>query len=377
MSESARFAMFVTVALSIWVAMHAYVLWRAWTLLPAGVPRRLVTSATVLLGVAYLAARLVAHSPLAAIAPPLEWAGANWMGVLFLLVVCCFAADLASGFGSLHRITLPARIAAFAAAGLLSAIALVLGHLPPVVRHYELRVAGLPPERDGFTLVAVSDLHLETLLGPGWSERLVQRIAALRPDLVAVVGDVLDGPDSTVRSHLPILARLGAPAGTWAVTGNHEFYAGLERSVAALRAAGWRVLRDEWHEVLPGLFLAGVDDLTARGQFGSPLRSLERVLAGRPDGVTILLSHTPWLAEDAAARGVSLMISGHTHGGQIWPFGLLVRQRYPFLAGRYRVGSMHLLVGRGTGTWGPRMRLWQRSELLHITLRTEGESSSP
>jgi predicted MPP superfamily phosphohydrolase len=375
MSESARLAIFLSVAASIWVAMHVYVLSRAWSLLPAGTPRRILTGASILLAVAYLLARLLAHSPLAALATPLEWLGANWMGVLFLLVVCLFAADLASAFGSLPRLALPARAAAIATAGLLSATGLVLGHLPPVVRHWELAVPGLPPERDGFTLVAVSDLHLGTLLGPGWTERLVQRIAALRPDAVAVVGDVLDGPESALRPHLPILARLKAPAGTWAVTGNHEFYAGLERSVAALSAAGWRVLRDEWQELVPGVLLAGVDDLTARGQFGTPLRSLEPVLANRPAGVTILLSHTPWLVEEAAERGVAVMISGHTHAGQIWPFGVLVRQRYPFLAGHYQVGRMHLLVGCGTGTWGPRMRLWQRSELLHITLRAATDES--
>ena len=135
----------------------------------------------------------------------------------------------------------------------------------------------------------------------------------------------------------------------------------------------FKLLRNGWAEVRPGLILAGVDDLTARrrnGQGGDPI---SQALVGRPAGATILLSHTPWQAERAARAGAGLMLSGHTHGGQIWPFGYLMRRFYPLLEGRYEVGGMTVIVSRGTGLWGPRMRLWRPSEILRVTLRWKGK----
>ena len=102
---------------------------------------------------------------------------------------------------------------------------------------------------------------------------------------------------------------------------------------------------------------------------------IAQALEGRPPGATILLSHTPWQAERIAGAGVGLMLSGHTHGGQIWPFGYLVRSRYPLLEGRYEVDRMPVLVSRGTGTWGPRMRLWRAGEILRVTLRGKGKKT--
>lgn len=135
----------------------------------------------------------------------------------------------------------------------------------------------------------------------------------------------------------------------------------------------FKLLRNGWAEVRPGLILAGVDDLTSsrlNGQGGDPI---SQALIGRPPGATILLSHTPWQTGSAAKAGAGLMLSGHTHGGQIWPFGYLVRSRYPLLEGRYEVDGMTVIVCRGTGTWGTRMRLWRPSEILHVTLRGKGK----
>jgi hypothetical protein len=131
------------------------------------------------------------------------------------------------------------------------------------------------------------------------------------------------------------------------------------------------VLRDEWTEAVPGLVLAGVDDLTARRQAGlGGGDPVGRSLAGRPaNGATIFLSHTPWRAEQAARLGAGLMLSGHTHAGQLFPFGFLVKLQYPLLAGTYHVEGMPVVVCRGTGTWGPRMRLFSRCEIVRITLR--------
>jgi predicted MPP superfamily phosphohydrolase len=253
----------------------------------------------------------------------------------------------------------------------LAAVAIVQGLRAPAIAAREVALPGLPPARDGLKVVQLSDLHLGTLLGERWLHARIAEAAALHPDLIVITGDLIDGDSARVEELLPQLRTLRAPLGVLAITGNHEFYAGIDRSVALFKAAGFEVLRDRHVGVAPGLIVAGIDDLTARRQFDLDGDPIAAALDGRGEGATIFLSHTPWRAAQAAARGVGLMLSGHTHDGQIWPFGYLVRFQYPYVGGSYDVHGMALLVSRGTGTWGPRMRLFSRSEITLITLRAK------
>lgn len=366
-------AVFVITVLTVWTSVHAYVLWRVWRLPAVNTPlsHRVLVVAAVFLWMSYPLSRFLYHWRLSAVARPLEYAGTTWMGVLFLLFATLLAVEVVTLGGSLLRGTVPAlRALAVAGALVLSGAALVQGLRDPVVRDYEVRLAGLPAEREGTVLVEISDIHLGTLIGERWLARLVGRVNAMKPDLVVVNGDLIDGNVGEVKPLLPILKSLRARLGVWTVTGNHEWYAGIDRSVRLLEDAGYTVLRDRWAEAAPGLVLAGVDDLTGRRQFGQVDHPIEKALAGRPAGATVLLSHSPLKADAAAAAGAGLMLSGHTHDGQIWPFGYLVRFAYPLLGGRYEVGGMSVIVCRGSGTWGPRMRLWLPSEIVRITLRT-------
>jgi uncharacterized protein len=391
MNDAGRLAVFFAIALSIWTALHAFVIWSVarTPLVAAHLPKRALLVAAALLWLSYPLGRFLDRPGLGGISFLLEVSGAVWMGVLFLMFVAIVASDVVrlpllllprgDGGGLAAAAALGANLPALAAALalLLGAIGVVQDARGPVVVEHEAILAGLPPERDGTVLVAVSDLHLGSLLGARWFERRLAQIEALRPDLIAVVGDLIDGNAARVEQLLPELQRLRAPLGVWAVTGNHEYYAGIDRSVKLLADAGFAVLRDRSAEVAPGLVLSGLDDLTARLQFAPPGAPrprpeawLDAALAGRAAGATVLLSHTPWLAERAAAAGVGLMLSGHTHDGQIWPFGYLVALRYPFVGGAYDVGGMRLVVCRGTGTWGPPIRLWRRSEIVRIVLRS-------
>jgi hypothetical protein len=366
-------AVFVITVLSVWALVHAYMLWRLWRLPTLNTPfaHRVLVVAAVFLWVSYPLSRFLYHWRLSTVARPLELAGTTWMGTLFLLFAALLVVDAVTAGGLLLPKLVPTlRGWALVLAALLSAIALVQGLRDPVVRDYEVRLAGLPAQRNGTVLVEVSDIHLGTLIGERWMARLVNRVNAMKPDLVVVDGDLVDGNVGEVEPLLPVLRGLRAPLGVWAVTGNHEWYAGIDRSVQLFKDAGYTVLRDRWAEVVPGLVFAGVDDLTGRRQFGQLDHSVEKALAGRPVGATVLLSHSPLNADAAAAAGAGLMLSGHTHDGQIWPFGYLVRFVYPLLGGRYEVNGMSVIVCRGTGTWGPRMRLWLPSEVLRITLRT-------
>lgn len=364
------FALFLFIVLTLWALMHAYVFWRVASIpwVERHVSRPVLISAAVALWLSYVLARWITkHWPAAW---PLEFFGANWMGVLFLLLAALLVVEVVTLGGWAFQTWAPSwRGGAVIVAGILSVVALGQGLRAPVVTEYEVRLPGLPKERDGTTLVAISDVHLGTLIGTRWMSRLVERIHGLHPDLVVVVGDLVDSHIDHAEVVLPVLQQLRAPLGVYAVTGNHEFYAKVDDCVRLMESAGYTVLRDRSVVVVPGLVVAGVDDLTARRQFGLGDEAVQKALANRAAGGTILLSHTPWQAEVAAAHGVGLMLSGHTHGGQIWPFSYLVQRQHPLLAGRYDVQGMTALVCRGTGTWGPRMRLWRPAEILRITLR--------
>jgi predicted MPP superfamily phosphohydrolase len=375
MTETGRFVVFFLVALSIWAGLHIYVGWRLSAVAALAGPHglRWLWGGLALLSLAYLAGRILERRGAETVGYPLELVGAAWMAMIFLAFAFVLVTDLTLSWWLAPRVGVLARATAAGAAITLTLVGAVQAARAPAVTSYEIRMAGLPPSLDGTTLVAISDLHLGSLLGSRWLAARIDQVDALKPDLVAVVGDLIDGNAERVERLVPELRRLHAPLGVWAVTGNHEFYAGLDKSLKVFADAGFRTLRDRWEEAAPGLILAGVDDLTARRQFGlKDDHPVDTALAGRPPGAVVFLCHTPWEVARAAALGAGLMISGHTHDGQIWPFGYLVRLEYPYLTGIARVKGMTLVVGRGTGTWGPPVRLWKRSEILKFTLRTAG-----
>lgn len=360
--------MFLVVVLSIWTLMHVYVASRIWNLPVAPGPwwHRGVVLTFVLLWLSFPLGQFLARS-VGRVAAPVEFLGAAWVGVLFVFLVALLAADLVSGFGWL----LPSRGArqvAVVAAVVLSVVGFVQGLREPAVQEHRVAVPRLRPELEGVRIVQLSDVHLGPFLRSRWLERRLTQVGALRPDLIVVTGDLLDQDAALSESLVPWLRQLKARYGVWGVTGNHEFYAGLDRSLGVFRAANIEVLRDRAALAAPGLVVAGVDDLTARRQFGVSDHPVDRALANRPEGATVYLCHSPWEAERAAELGVDLMLSGHTHDGQIWPFRYLVRLMYPHVAGRYAVNGMTLIVSRGTGFWGPPMRLFKRAELTLITL---------
>lgn len=364
--------MFGIILISACTLMHIYVFWRAASVpfVDRHVPGKVLIPVGVVLWAIFYFGRVFGHGGRGALATTLEFLGMNWMGVLFLTSVCLLAIDLITAFGFLFARVAPSlRGWALVAGGVLSVIALVQGLRPPVVERYEVRLAGLPDEMDGTVLVAMSDLHVGSLIGERWLAARIAQVQAESPDLVVLLGDLFEGHGQPRGELLPIVRRLSAPLCVWAVPGNHEFHGRGDKSMRLVEEAAFQVLRNRWDEVRPGLVVAGVEDLTYWHRAGKGGDPVLQALESRPTGATIFLSHTPWQTEKAASAGVGLMLCGHTHGGQIWPFGYLVRRSYPLLEGRHEVDGMPVIVCRGTGTWGPRMRLWRPGEILRVTLR--------
>ena len=363
--------MFGTILTVVVTILHLYVFWRAGTIVPLMrfIPKRYLFLVGVSMWILFMAGRFWGHDNPGSLAGVLEHLTMSWMATLFLCTVCLLVVDVVTAGGRLwssHTSLL--RGLGLAGGLILAAMALVQGLRPPVVDSYEVYLAGLPKELDGTVIVAVSDLHLGSRTDEKWLSSCVGQIESERPDLIFLLGDIFEGHSEPAPELGVTLSKLRAPMGVWAVLGNHEFHRGGETQPGAFSANGFTVLRNTATEVKRGLVLAGVDDLTNGQRNGHGSSALKQALSGRPQGATILLSHSPLYAGEAAEAGVALMLSGHTHGGQIWPFGYLVQQRYPLLEGRYQEGEMAVIVCRGTGTWGPRMRLWSPGEILRLTL---------
>ena len=220
------------------------------------------------------------------------------------------------------------------------------------------------------TTVQLTDIHVGPMIGNGFIRGLVDRTNALEPDIIAITGDLVDGSVADLAPHVAPLAELRARHGVYFCTGNHEYYSGADEWVAHLRSLGITVLENERvtidHEGEP-LAIAGVRDWTS-GQFGEG-HDMAAALADKdPEVPALLLAHQPLHVDEAATHGVKLQLSGHTHGGQIFPFNYLVRLQQPYIAGLHDHQGTKLYVSSGTGYWGPPMRLAIPAEITHLEL---------
>jgi predicted MPP superfamily phosphohydrolase len=301
------------------------------------------------------------------------------MGFFSWLVVLTLLRDaiLALAWVVLPASAASALVAASAVAVIIAAPLITLAgyylarRVAPVV-DVEVPIAGLPSALHGFTIAQISDVHVGPTIERPFVEAIVQRVNGLDADMVAITGDLVDGPVARLASHTAPLAGLRSRHGTYFVTGNHEYYSGAHAWVRELRRLGARVLLND-HVVLDHdgarVAVAGVTDYSAHHFDASHRSDPAAALAGAPaDAVKVLLAHQPRSAGAAAKAGYDLQLSGHTHGGQFWPWNHFVRLQQPFTAGLERVGRMWIYISRGTGYWGPPMRFGIPSEITRLRL---------
>jgi predicted MPP superfamily phosphohydrolase len=400
MSRIFSISVFLLVVLTVLGGMHTYLWFRLIRdpQLP-GAWRRGLTVLLALLAVGVPVGLAMSRTATGWIARAAPIAAATWLGVAFVLLCSVAALDLArlasEGFQFVldwvrtrpdppadpaRRLVIARAIAGGAAlaAGGASALAVRRALGPAEVTEVPIALERLPAALSGLTIAQISDLHVGPTIREKEVRRVVEQTNALRADLVAITGDLVDG---TVAQLGPIIAELGnlhARYGVVFVTGNHEYYSGAPPWIAELRRLGIRVLANERVQVGDAgasIDLAGVDDWrhTAGEYPGGYPAALARALHGRDaDRSLVLLQHQPRGMEVAVQAGVELQLSGHTHGGQIVPFNLLVALAYPYVRGLYRhesaAGEGQIFVSRGTGFWGPPMRLGSPPEIAKIVL---------
>ena len=306
----------------------------------------------------------------------------NWVfGAIVLLAVFQLALDLGMLVAMpLWRgnagVMVEARYAIGIAAFVIAALGVRQAIRIPPLRDLTIDIPNLPEAFDGYRLVQLTDLHISRLFPASWTDAVVDATNRLGVDLIVVTGDVIDGSVAIRRADVEPLRGLRAPDGVFLTPGNHEYLSGYDPWMEHLASLGMRVLANAHAVIARGddrFVLAGVTDPSARA-VNRPLPDLEKALEGAPADVPILLlDHEPRMARRAAERGVSLQLSGHTHGGMIWGLDRLVaRANGGFVSGRYAVKGMTLYVNNGTGIWpGFALRLGRPSELTRITLRRD------
>jgi predicted MPP superfamily phosphohydrolase len=377
----ARF-LFIPIAFGITYGLHFYVWARLVrdTALPPPF-RALSTGLLIALGLSVPLSFILMRALRRGLAQIVAWPAYVWLGFLMLLFLGVLGSDIVRlgvrlGRGPiddperrlfLHRVL--GGVVAASAAGL-GLVALRRGLGKVALREVSIGVAKLPRALDGTTIVQLTDIHVGPTLGREFIEELVERTNALEPDVVAITGDLVDGSVEQLREHVAPIARLRAKHGVYFVTGNHEYYSGVDEWLDELRRIGVRVLRNERVALADGLDLAGIDDHSAGQMRRDHGPDLARALEGRdPSRAVVLLAHQPRAVLEASALGVDVQLSGHTHGGQIWPWNYLVRLQQPYVAGLVQHGPTHLYVSSGTGYWGPPMRLGTTPEITKVVLR--------
>ena len=379
-----RSAFFIRV-IGIGILFHVYIGVRLIPAAPVGAALKwlavLALVASCLLIPLGMAARNISQQPLS---DRLAWIGLLVMGFFSSLLVLTFLRDVV--LLVLHLISGAQRVVdawpafvALSALGvpLLAVLVTLLGiysaRRRATVKNVDVPIDNLPAALHGFTIVQISDIHVGPTIKRQYVEKIVAAVNALQPDLIAVTGDVVDGSVPNLAAHTRPLSDLKARHGAFLVTGNHEYYAGVDKWIAEFRRLGLTVLLNE-HVVVDHdgaqAIVAGVTDYGAASFDPAHKSDPAKAMLGAPSDIVfrLLLAHQPRSAPAASEAGLTLQLSGHTHGGQFLPWNFFVRLQQPFVAGLEKLNDLWVYTSRGTGYWGPPIRIAAPSEITRLRL---------
>lgn len=381
MSNFWRYLIFFSIATFVLFGMH-WVVYRQFRL-AFGIPASAIwlKAVVVFLALSYIGSVSLGRWKPNGVTEFIVLCTSFWLGISVYLFLFGFAGDLLSGLFALVKFSrwtgIPweewRRFVAFSTLSIsifvsIWAISVAFGKF--TIKQVEQRIERLDPSLDGMKVIVVSDLHLGAVHRDGFSRRITKAINELQPDLVVIPGDLADGDPYLLKEKIAPLSGIHAKYGVYWCTGNHEYYTGQGIVVAGMDSAGIPVLRNQAVSVANGkLYVAGVNDPTDKSMGGEGTRYDKALANLDPKIPVILMAHQPRLFRDAFKLGADIMVSGHTHGGQLWPFNYIVDRVWEVPRGAYREGNHLLYVSVGIGTWGPPMRLSQPPEIVEITLR--------
>lgn len=382
--KKSSMVVFFLIVISILGLVNFYIAYHGWRALPPAASWRTVYLVALLFfSLSFVAGRILERVWVSPVSEALVWIGSYWLAAILYFFLAAVLVDLFRLAVTLLPILPPEvgdalhvhrqwiLLGTVAVVGLL----LVAGHINaamPRIRELDISIGKPLGEGKSLRVVAVSDIHLGTIIGRKRFDRIVETINSLEPDLVLFPGDIVDedlGP--VIRENLgESLRSVRARYGVFAITGNHEYIGGAEAACRYLQDHGITMLRDSTAVLPDGVQLVGRQDRSSRQFGGQERKPLESLMVGidraRP---IVLLDHQPFHLDEAVEAGVDLQLSGHTHHGQLWPLNHVTNAIYELSWGYLKRGSTHIYVSSGVGTWGPPVRLGNRPEILLITLR--------
>ncbi|MFC1585801.1 metallophosphoesterase [Fibrobacterota bacterium] len=370
----ARFLLFILIAFTIYFGMHYYVYhnlavltsnwkWFKWVFIG--------------LALSFPAVEIIGHaSPLC----PGPWTmrlASLWLGIVFLLFFWLLAINLLHFLISIIPgspfIPKSYRIMAVMAWVLITCVwGLISGLSQPETVTYQVDRSERFKSGKLLRIVQLSDLHLGTSLGADFLAQVISRVHDLNPDLILITGDLIDMDIRNLQNFIPLLKKLRAPSGTFAVTGNHEYISNVQKFLDIMSQAGIPVLQNQLVFSNDGVQIAGVNDLEGRRISGSAVRSDMNLCLKdyNPGFPCILMSHQPKKYEAAVSKGVDVILSGHTHSGQLFPFHLFVKMAFKHISGNHKISqNTNIIISNGTGFWGPPLRVLAPAQIVVVEFR--------
>jgi predicted MPP superfamily phosphohydrolase len=386
LNRKQQMAIFLTVVLTVYFLANLYLYLKGRRALSgAGIPVTAYTVIFILLASTFVAGKFLEHTFTNIFSDILNVIGGFWMAFMLYGFLLWLTADilllLQKPFHLVPDAALPRlRLWLFIGVTSVTALLIIVGFInaiTPVTKRYDITLdKRFTDGSDHMHIVAVSDIHLGSIIRKRSMRHLSAMIAEEKPDLVLFLGDLIDGSIGPVLRD-DLLSHLSLPElrfGTYAITGNHEFMGDLKKSLPYIESKGIRVLTDETVRLDNGVQIAGRTDRTAMQGSGNGRATLDSLLADAdPSLPVIILDHQPYGLSDLAGTMADLQLSGHTHNGQMWPLSLITRRMFELSYGWKKFGNTHVIVSSGFGIWGPRMRLGTRPEIVSIHLRGRSE----
>jgi predicted MPP superfamily phosphohydrolase len=374
---------FLAIVLTIYGLLNYYIFIRGWQAIPRdSVLRTYYLILFIFIALTFFTGRLLENRVPVFVSDILIWIGSFWWGAILYFLLIIVMLDIIRLINRLLPFY-PSIIADNYASAkqVIAAIAIVVVIITVVAGYFNARnvriktlTISVPKDAGAWrslNIVAASDIHLGTIIGRGMLDQIVAKINALNPDIVLLPGDIIDeDPIPVMRQNLgESLKQIKAPLGVYAVTGNHEYYGGVQAACEYLEAHGIKMLRDTTIKIADSFYLVGRDDREKARITGQRRKSLEELLSDVDKSYPIIvLDHQPYALQKVAESGIDLQISGHTHYGQLWPLGYITNLIYELSWGYKLIGSTHFYVSSGAGTWGPPMRLGNVPEIVNYRI---------